>query len=209
MRVYRGLLILAALVVTPFIVGAAQGRGQKVRPQNDESSCTPEQAAAVARARAAGRPIPAGLDKKNCEAPVPPAPPPSPVPPPVPPPPPVPAPPPPPPGPSCGNGVVDQGTASINGGVFTDGWVAPLPGWCVELSGPVTTSALTDASGNYSFVGLPDGVYTVCQVVKPEGFGSWVQTFPRDGAACLVGLGYTFGVEQGSTYWFNDFTYRP
>ncbi len=193
MRVYRGLLILAALVVTPFVVGAAQGRGQeKVRPQNDESSCTPEQAAALARARAAGHTIPYGLDKKNCE---PPAPPPAPV--------------PPPPGPSCGNGVVDQGTASINGGVFTDGWVAPLPGWCVELSGPVTASALTDASGNYSFVGLPDGMYTVCQVVKPEGFSSWVQTFPRDGATCLVGLGYTFGVEQGSTYWFNDFTYRP
>jgi hypothetical protein len=180
MRVYRGLLILAALVATPFVVGAAQGPAQKC-----SDKAHPDNRGAVQSASAPGQ------QKKVCEAPPPPAPPP-----------PAPVPP---PAPSCGNGVVNQGTASINGGVFTDRWAAPLAGWCVELTGPVSASALTDASGSYAFIGLPDGMYTVCQVLQ----SGWSQTFPTDGAVCLSGPGYSFSMVQGSTAWFNDFTNRP
>src|SRR2546422_4131782 len=37
---------------------------------------------------------------------------------------------------------------------------SPWPGlqdWCVQLSGPVSATAVTDASGNYLFSGLPAG----------------------------------------------------
>src|SRR2546427_6912346 len=56
------------------------------------------------------------------------------------------------------------GTASIDGGVSVDASPWPgLAGWCVELSGPVSATAVTDASGAYLFFGLPAGA--------PTGFG--------------------------------------
>jgi len=61
-----------------------------------------------------------------------------------------------------------------------------LANWCVQLSG--TATALTDASGNYTFTGLPDGTYTVCELVQ----SGWQQTFPGSGDTCPTGFGWTF-----------------
>jgi hypothetical protein len=67
-----------------------------------------------------------------------------------------------------------------------------LPGWCVQLlngSGTVLGSLLTDAAGNYSFTGLPDGTYSVCEVLQ----SGWTQTFP----AAPTSAGYTFTCPSG------------
>src|SRR5207244_8524997 len=64
---------------------------------------------------------------------------------------------------------------STSGALTIDGRVQlgadPWPGlanWCIELTGTVTATMLTDGSGNYTFTGLPDGTYTVCEVVRSE-----------------------------------------
>jgi SdrD B-like protein len=101
----------------------------------------------------------------------------------------------------------NAGNLSIEGQVFLD--VDPWPGlagWCVVLTGPVNATAMTDASGSYSFTGLPDGTYTVCEVL-PSG---WQQTFPTDGAACSNGaFGWSFelvGYSAGLVSFFNSQT---
>jgi len=108
---------------------------------------------------------------------------------------PPPPPPPPPvsPPPTCSvTAPSNSGTLTIDGKVAL--FVAPytrLANWCVQLTGTVTATALTDASGNYMFGGLPDGTYTVCEVLQT----GWQQMFPTDGAACPSGLGWTFTLE--------------
>lgn len=91
----------------------------------------------------------------------------------------------------------------IQGQVFQD--VAPafpgLANWSVDLSGPVSAVALTDAAGNYTFSGLPAGTYTICEELQT----GWHQTFPTSGAACPGGLGYSFTIGVGGTAQFNDF----
>lgn len=63
------------------------------------------------------------------------------------------------------------------------------------LTGPVNAVAKTDASGSYIFTGLPEGTYTVCEVV-PSG---WQQSYPTDGAACPGGgFGYSFYLEYNA-----------
>src|SRR3989442_13928395 len=97
-------------------------------------------------------------------APAPPPPPPPRARPPPPPPPPPAAPPPPPPPP--------PGLGEIDGTAFNDldasGWRAGdepgLPGWVIELSGPVSQNTTTDDNGNYMFTGLPGGTYLACEV---------------------------------------------
>ena len=87
------------------------------------------------------------------------------------------------------------GTASIDGGVSVDASPWPgLAGWCVELSGPVSATAVTDASGAYLFFGLPAGTYTVCETVQP----GWHETFPTSGPTCATGFGWTITVAEGS-----------
>ena len=96
-----------------------------------------------------------------------------------------PAPPPPPP----------AGTAAISGTVFDFG-VLGYPGlanWVVELTGTVTATTTTDASGTYVFTGLPAGTYTVCEQVQ----SGWRQTWPPSGTPCPTGVGYTFGLANG------------
>ena len=98
--------------------------------------------------------------------------------------------PPPSPSPSC------SVTAPSNSGTLTiDGTVAlgatpytGLANWCIQLTGTVTATALTNGSGNYMFSGLPDGTYTVCEVVQ----SGWQQTFPGSGDTCPSGFGWTF-----------------
>ncbi|HEX9704989.1 MAG TPA: carboxypeptidase regulatory-like domain-containing protein [Gemmatimonadales bacterium] len=93
----------------------------------------------------------------------------------------------------CGNGEppppLPPPTGAVISGTVFDGitW-GTLGGWTVQLSGTVTASAVSDASGNFGFTGLPAGDYTVCLVVL-SGFD---QTFPTMTAQCPSGLGYTF-----------------
>jgi len=88
--------------------------------------------------------------------------------------------------------------------VFVD--ASPWPGlqdWCVQLSGPVSATAVTDASGNYLFSGLPAGTYTVCETVQ----AGWHETFPTGGPTCATGLGWTITVTDGSGasfIWFGN-----
>ncbi len=106
----------------------------------------------------------------------------------------------------CANSGPAGGTASIDGQVFVDASPWPgLQGWCVTASGPVTATAVTDASGNYLFPGLPAGTYTVCETVQ----AGWHQTFPTSGPACATGLGWTITVMDGggaSFIWFGNLT---
>ena len=118
----------------------------------------------------------------------------------------TPPPPLPPPPPVSGGGCVSSpaagGTASLDGGVHVDAspW-AGLAGWCVELSGPVSATAVTDASGAYLFLGLPKGTYTVCETVQP----GWHETFPTSGPTCATGFGWTITVAEGSGNSYIDF----
>jgi hypothetical protein len=118
--------------------------------------------------------------------------------------------PPPPPPPTSGGGCVNSassgGTGSIDGQVFVDASPWPgLAGWCVEVSGPVSATAVTDASGNYLFSGLPAGTYTVCETVQ----SGWHESFPTSGPACATGFGWTITVIDGgsaSFIWFGNLT---
>lgn len=53
-----------------------------------------------------------------------------------------------------------------------------LPGWTINLSGPVNDSDVTGAAGTYSFNNLPAGTYTVTEVLK----AGWRQSFPPSGS---------------------------
>jgi hypothetical protein len=88
------------------------------------------------------------------------------------------------------------------GTVFNDvtGWPG-LSGWVIELSGTVTATAVTDATGSYRFSGLPAGTYTICEVVQ----SGWRQTWPTPGTACSTGVGYTFELADGRSGEFVDF----
>ena len=120
------------------------------------------------------------------------------------------APPPQPPPPTSGGACVNSGpaggTASIDGQVFVDASPWPgLQGWCVQANGPVSVTAVTDASGNYLFSGLPAGTYTVCETVQ----AGWHQTFPASGPSCPNGFGWTISVGDGGGVgfvWFGNVT---
>ncbi len=95
-----------------------------------------------------------------------------------------------------------EGTAWIAGALFEDaGNVPGLPGWTVELSGPVAATTLTDGSGSYRFSDLPPGRYKVCQRIQT----GWIQTYPFSGPLCPTGVGYEFDLVEGKGAIFNDF----
>jgi hypothetical protein len=191
----RAFTVVLALVATPFLAGVSQSP-QGLKCDNGKGD---EHRSAQGTAHA---------HKGVCKPADPPPPPvvnpPSGDPPPV-----LPPPPQPPP-PVSGGGCVSSGpaggTASIDGQVFVD--ASPWPGlqnWCVTVSGPVNATAVTDASGNYLFPGLPAGTYTVCETVQ----AGWHQTFPTSGPACATGLGWTITVMDGggaSFIWFGNLT---
>ena len=142
----RTLIALLALVAVPFVAAAAQGNSE---------TCNPEQARTVARMRAAGQAVPAGLAKK-C----------------------------PPPAPANNPPPVQQpptGANEVHGYVYSDddgngsrdmfAGEMGLGGWALELSwnGRVIASTTTDESGNFVFAGLGNASYTVC-VVPQSGF---------------------------------------
>ena len=191
----RAFTVLLALVATPLLMGVAQGLPGK-------SSCGNGKGTANRSAQGT-----ASAHKGLC---VPQTPPPVVNPPPVvdPPagdPPPV-VNPPPTSGGACVNSGPAGGTASIDGQVFVDASPWPgLQGWCVQANGPVSASAVTDASGNYLFSGLPAGTYTVCETVQ----AGWHQTVPTSGPSCPNGFGWTISVMDGggaSFIWFGNVT---
>ena len=123
----------------------------------------------------------------------------------------TPPPPLPPPPPVSGGGCVSSpaagGTASIDGQVYVDASpsYSGLAGWCVQVTGPVTATAVTDSYGNYWFPGLPAGTYTVCETVQ----AGWHETFPTSGPTCPTGFGWTITVKDGfgaSYIWFGNLT---
>ena len=159
----RVLLVLLALVATPFLVGAAQGLG------HDAQHC----AARIAKNKK-DKPV------NKCDET-------------------------PPPPPSCVSSAPSTaGTASIDGKVYLDAspW-SGLAGWCVQLTGTVTATAVTDASGAYRFSGLPAGTYTVCE----DQQSGWSETFPSAsyGAACPTGFGWTFTLDDATGASFVNF----
>lgn len=173
----RGSFLVLALLAMPLAAGVAQGQAKpkaRPRPAADESTCNADQAAAVARARAEGRPVPPGLDKKNCEV----APPP---------PPPVPVPPPPsapPTGPHVAKGVVFE---DLDGNGVQDPFAGELglAGWTIELrwNGQLVASATSDADGLYEFDNLGNtgtSSYSMCAQVQ----SGYVGTRPADGSGC-------------------------
>ncbi len=206
----RAVIVLLALVSTPFVMGVSQtgsglpgrsscdnGQGDQTRsPQGQvyahKGLCVPQtpppQPPPVLDTDGDGVPdsldqcpgTPAGtaVDASGC---------------------PVQTPPPPPPPPTSGcvaTGPLGLGSSSIDGQVFQD--ASPWPGlanWCVQLSGTVTANAVTDASGNYMFSGLPDGTYVVCEAVQT----GWVETFPSNGASCASGFGWSFTLSSGGS----------
>ena len=94
------------------------------------------------------------------------------------------------------------GTGSIPVAVFVDADPFPaLSGWCIQLTGPVTAMGLTDANGILWFGALPNGTYTICEVV-PSG---WQQTTPTSGASCPTGFGYSVTLADGGTADFSHF----
>ena len=156
----RTLIALLALVAVPLMGAAAQGNSE---------TCNADQARQVARMRAAGQAVPAGLAKK-CPA--------------------TPAP---------GNNPppVQQpptGANEVHGYVYSDddgngsrdmfAGEMGLGGWSVELSwnGRVIGSTTTDESGNFVFAGLGLTSYTVC-VVPQSGF---TRTQPSSGNCYAV-----------------------
>ena len=111
------------------------------------------------------------------------------------------------PPPGCVNSGSAGGTASIDGQVYVDASpsYSGLAGWCVQVTGPVTATAVTDSYGNYWFPGLPAGTYTVCETVQ----AGWHETFPTSGPTCPTGFGWTITVKDGfgaSYIWFGNLT---
>lgn len=184
-------IVLLGLVATPFVVAAAQNGSAAVK---DPAQCAVADAHRSSQSWSRDRkPDPQGRARTGC-SPVapgggttgdPPPPPPDTT----------PTPPPPPP----------PGSVSIDGTVYNGLTWASLQGWTVTISGPVNSSAVTDATGHYVFSGIPAGTYTVCEVV-PSG---WSQSLPTMPAACPSGKGYNFSLTAGGSGSFVDFGNVP
>ena len=97
------------------------------------------------------------------------------------------------------------GPLSARGQVLrgSDPWDG-LPGWCIQLTGTVTATAMTGSDGTYIFTGLPNGTYTVCEVMQ----SGWQQTFPtalNGGSTPCPGstFGWAFTLENFSGSFLN------
>ena len=176
----RVLMILFALVLTPFVASVSQGRKPRVRRP---AAAAPAAAAAQSCSQQEGQ----HQGNDSCGTILPP--------------------PPPPPSVSCSAASAPAGDVTVTGTVLQ---VAPgtgLAGWCVELvvNGVVVAGSLSDASGNYAFANIAAGSYMLCEVVQ----ATWIQTFPTvafSGAVCPSGnAGYAMNLPPLSQSPFNDF----
>ncbi|MEK7547005.1 MAG: SdrD B-like domain-containing protein [Patescibacteria group bacterium] len=90
----------------------------------------------------------------------------------------------------------------LNGNGLKDGGEPGLSGWTINLTGVVSSGTVADGSGNYTFSGLADGSYTVCEVLQ----SGWTQTYPSSGASCSgTTNGYSVTITGGNTSINNDF----
>jgi len=176
MRVLR---VLLALVAIPFVAGVSQEPFQD--PKNCGVHLTPAQKANARGARAAAEVLAHGgqhgvMDRLCAPAPE--------------------------PAPACAvSAPAPTGADSITGHVSRgeEPW-GPLPGWCIHLTGTVTATAMTDANGRYAFTGLPDGDYTVCEVLESGYAQTWPGTW---GTPCP---GNTVGWFLPLRGWSSNFT---
>jgi hypothetical protein len=84
------------------------------------------------------------------------------------------------------NGILDPGEGLAN--------------VTLQLSGTVTRTVMTDATGSYLVGGLPLGSYQIC-AATPTG-----ATLVSPPGGCYTGLDVLVG---GTAYWYMDFTYKP
>ncbi|MGH7672000.1 MAG: hypothetical protein ACREMC_03805 [Gemmatimonadales bacterium] len=98
--------------------------------------------------------------------------------------------------PACAVSVpAATGPWTIDGRVSdaTDPW-APLAlkGWCIQLTGSVTATVMTGDDGRYLFSGLPEGTYTICEVLQ-SGYQQSFPTLAWGATPCPNGtLGWTY-----------------
>jgi protocatechuate 3,4-dioxygenase beta subunit len=107
----------------------------------------------------------------------------------------------------------------LDGDGVKDAGEMGLAGWTIQLQGNGGLwSTVTDAQGNYWFMGLPPGNYTVTEIQQPPIWNGqqmiqWVQTFPSTGShqvqltpSQLIVEDVDFGNWQGGK---NDFCMIP
>lgn len=176
MRVLTALVALAAL---PFAAGMAQGSNPFSDPKNCGAHLNFSDKAAAHRADAA---LPHGgkhgVMDRPCSSPVvePPA-------------------------TTCAvTAQPNEGPWSIEGKVM-DGLTGA--NWCIHLTGPVSRTLLTDATGRYKFAGLPEGDYVVCEDVDLTVWGQTYPTLEWAGVPCPTGIGHGFWLAGFAS--FNDF----
>ena len=87
----------------------------------------------------------------------------------------------------------------LDGDGVRDSGEPALANWRVYLDGNTNgqwdtgeTSVLTDASGNYAFLGLPAGTYTVAQVLQT----GWMRTYPGDPLLGIAWDGMLYDVNK-------------
>ena len=178
----RVLLVLLALVVTPFVAGVAQGKEKK----HEAEHCAKRLAKLALKDKKIKE-----KDIANCvEPPPPPLPPPAP----------------------CDPTAPGTGTAAISGNLYLDAspW-SGLASWCVKASGPVNATAITDLYGVYTFTGLPAGTYTLCEV-NQTGWNETFPSVGLGFGACPYGYGWTVTLADGdqlSNYNFGNLPAAP
>ncbi|RCK75844.1 MAG: Cell surface protein [Ignavibacteriae bacterium] len=72
----------------------------------------------------------------------------------------------------------------VNGNCIMDPNESGLPGWTINLSGPVSLSTTTGSNGIYFFGSLPAGTYTVSEVLQ----AGWTQTCPATPGTYTINL---------------------
>lgn len=86
----------------------------------------------------------------------------------------------------------------LDGNGFHDPGEPKLPGWQINISDGAgyAASVVTDATGEYTFIGLPLGTYTVTETQQP----GWSQTSPSSGSHVFTVTGPHFynGLDFGN-----------
>ncbi|MBS4028933.1 MAG: T9SS type A sorting domain-containing protein, partial [Ignavibacteriales bacterium] len=77
-----------------------------------------------------------------------------------------------------------------------DSGEARQSGWTVNISGPISSTTVTNDSGYYSFTGLPNGLFTVTEVNQ----SGWSQTFPP-----TQGGAYSIAMSSGGSFTNKNF----
>ena len=185
----RALIVLLALVATPYVAGVSQGRpgqhgqsgqhGQKNDRAVRKSSTRPssERTARTDAGDCDQQGQHEGSDE-GCGS--------------------APPPPPPPPPPPTGGEIHGSVWLDANMDGVRDPAEVGVPNWSILLNGAIAT--VTDAAGNYALTGLAAGTYEVCQVTA----FNWFQTFPTTGNGC-GGFGYLITLSQGQVVTGKDF----